>query len=439
MKTKRLLACLLALLLAFAVFAVGCNGNQDGNNGDVSDDPSSDGSGNEDVESTGPDYDNMTMEELYELALQETGKITIYSTTAAVQAASKKFIRAYPDLADRVEYIDSDTATVADRIETEHDSGNLNADILIVKDNSGEIYHELVQYDYLESYYPAAACEHIDADLLKYGMPLFATYSPWYYNTEMFPDGCPINTWWDIVEGYNVDTKSFIDANGNDTQYWTVYTKDITSASYAALWAQVIVDGDLMAEQYEKEFGEPLEYTYHEKLQNVPGMMEFPENNGGVELFWRFTQMKITELDDGDQVVNAVDESLNGPTIGLCSGSKLDNVNSGAMINWVTGLEPYTAFLACNYAYVVSGCDNPAGSRLFIYYMIGGPDGQSGCYSEAFNGIGKWSVRDDVLFDKTPYTVEEVILKSPDFVEIYQFYPNVKAYWIQWRGLAPST
>ena len=102
MKTKRLLACLLALLLAFAVFAVGCNGNQDGNNGDVSDDPSSDGSGNEDVESTGPDYDNMTMEELYELALQETGKITIYSTTADVQAASKKFIRAYPDLADRV-------------------------------------------------------------------------------------------------------------------------------------------------------------------------------------------------------------------------------------------------------------------------------------------------------------------------------------------------
>lgn len=44
-----------------------------------------------------------------------------------------------------------------------------------------------------------------------------------------------------------------------------------------------------------------------------------------------------------------------------------------------------------------------------------------------------------MLFDKTPYTVEEVILKSPDFVEIYQFYPNVKAYWIQWRGLAPST
>ena len=300
MKTRRLFAILFALMLAFAVFAVGCQ--QTG-------DPAEPGADADE----GPDYDNMTMEELYELALQETGKITIYSTTADAQAASKKFARAYPDLADRVEYIESDTATVADRIETEHDSGNLNADVLIVKDNSGEIYHELVQYDYLESYYPAAACEHIDPSLLEYGMPLFATYSPWYYNTEMFPDGCPIHTWWDIVQGYNPDTQSFIDAEGNNTQYWTVYTKDITSASYAALWAQVIVDGDLMTEQYEKEFGEPLEFTYHDKLQNVPGMMEFPENNGGVELFWRFTQMTLTELDDGDQVVNAVDESLKRP------------------------------------------------------------------------------------------------------------------------------
>lgn len=437
MKTKRLLACLLALLLVFVAFAAGCNNGEQPSNGDDTQ-PGKEPSAQGGRDPGAPDYDNMTMAALYELALQETGKITIYSTTADVQAASKKFARAYPDLADRVEYIESDTSTVADRIETEHNSGNLNADILIVKDNSGEIYHELVQYGYLESFYPAAVCEHIDDELLEYGMPLFATYSPWYYNTEAFPDGCPLDTWWDIVRGYNTDTKSFIDANGNDTQYWTIYTKDITSPSYAALWAQVIVDGDLMTEQYEKQFGEPLEYTYTDMLQNVPGMMEFPENNGGVELFWRFTQMKITELDDGDQVVNAVSESLNGPTLGLCSGSKLDNVNSGAKINWVIGLEPYTAFLACNYAYVVSGCDNPAGSRLFIYYMLGGEDGQSGCI-EAFNGIGKWSIRDDVIFDKTPYTVEEVILKSPDFVDIYRFYPNVKAYWIHWRGLAPST
>ncbi len=94
------------------------------------------------------------------------------------------------------------------------------------------------------------------------------------------------------------------------------------------------MDGDAIAQQYETQYGKPLEYTYMDSLTNSEGVMEFPENNGGVELFWRFTQMAITELDDGDQVVSAVDESLNGPTLGLCSGSKLDNVNNGLTIKW---------------------------------------------------------------------------------------------------------
>ncbi len=438
MKIKKLIACLLVLLFAVSAFA-GCGTSAPSETTGTDSSPAAtESSAVADTQAPDqPDYNNMSMEELYQLALLEPGVIKVYSTTTAAQTAVKKFIKTFPDLADRIEFIESDTDTVADRIETEHDTGNINADVLQVKDNSGEVYYELVQYDYLDVYYPAAVCGFVDESLLKYGMPIYATYSPWYYNTEMYPDGCPIGSWWDIVEGYNVETESFVDASGSSTQFWTIYTKDITSPSYAALWAQLIIDGDAIAAQYEAQYGEPLVYTYMDHLQNTAGMMEFPENNGGAELFWRFTQMTITELDDGDQVVSAVDESLNGPTLGLCSGSKLDNVNNGLTINWVTGLQPYTAFLACDYIYVTSGCDNPAGARLFILYELGGEDGQSGCLS-AFNAIGKWSVRSDFIFDQTPYSAEEVNLKSPDFEEIYQIYPDVKAYWIYWRNLAPS-
>ncbi len=433
MKVTRVLACLLALALLFSMSTLfGCASNtaDSGSENATSDTTAQ--------EESGPDYDNMSMEELYELAILETGKITVYSTTTTAQVAVKKFIKSYPEFENRIEYIESDTNTVADRIETESDTGNINADVLQVKDNSGEIFYELVQYDYLDIYYPASVCAHVDPELLTYGMPVYATYSPWYYNTETYPDGCPIESWWDIVQGYDTTTRSFTNASGQNQQFWTIYTKDITSASYAALWAQLIVDGDAIAAQYETQYGTPLEYTYMDELTNNAGIMEFPENNGGVELFWRFTQMVITELDDGDQVVSAVDESLNGPTLGLCSGSKLDNVNNGATINWVTGLQPYTAFKACDYVYPIKNCDNPAGARLFILYMLGGDDGQSGCLS-AFNSIGKWSIRDDFVFDKTPYTSEEVNLKNPDFADIYSYYPDVKAYWIYWRSLAPST
>ncbi|MCQ2443512.1 MAG: extracellular solute-binding protein [Oscillospiraceae bacterium] len=410
-KTKKFLALLLALLMAFSL--VGCGGSGAGGAG---------GSSGDDV-----DYENMSMDELYELAKAEGGQVEVYSTTTDAQVACKKFAKMYPDIA--IEYISCDNNTVASKIEMECDTSNINADVVQIKDNSGEVYHELVLYDYLDIYYPAAACAHIDEELLAYGLPLYATFNPWYYNTEMFPDGCPIDSWWDIVEGYDEATGKFTD------QKWTIYTKDITGPSYASLWAQMIADSDAIAAQYKAEYGKDVVYTYMDQLTNTPGVMELPENNAAVEMFYRFSQMKMTELDDGDGVVDAVDQSINGPTLGLTSASKLDNAEQGMNIAWVTGLQPYTAFKACSYSYVVEGCDNPAAARLYINFCMGGDDGQSGCYT-AFDKVGSWSVRDDVSYTKAARTAEEVILTSPDFEEIYNNYPNVKAYWTYWRSLA---
>ena len=435
---KKRTTCLLSLLLVFLmVFAIGCSKP-------AAPSPSPQGSSGtekpadtpkEDVPA-GPDYENMSLEELYELTLAESGAVTIYATTTNAYTIVKKIESLYPELKGKFVYVECDTDNVADRITMEAESGNINADVLQVKDASGEIYYELVGYDYLEIFRPASVAAQVDPALLEYGMPCYLSFSPWYYNTEMYPDGCPLTSWWDIVDGYNVETNSYKDAAGKNTQTWTIFTKDITSASYAGLWAQLIVDGDALAEQYQAQYGKPLEYTYMEFLANSPGIMEFPNNNGGVELYWRFSQMTTTELDDGDQVVMAVDQSLNGPTLGLCSAGKRDNINSGAKIDWVTGLQPYTGFKACDYLYPVKDCDNPAGARFFILYSLGGEDAKSGAL-EPFAARGTyWSTRDDYVFDTTPYTAEEVNLKSPDFDEIYACYPNVKSYWLYWRSLA---
>ncbi|MDR0841779.1 MAG: hypothetical protein LBN26_10440 [Christensenellaceae bacterium] len=435
MNIKKLGICMVALLLVVVMtLAVGCNKTPSTDAPATAQTPGD----NTPAEPDGPDYENLTLEELYQLTLQEPGVVTVYATTTNAYTAIKNIERAYPDLKGKFVYVECDTNNVCDRITMENESGNVNADVLQVKDNSGEVYYELVGYDYLEIYQPASVVAHVSPELLQFGMPAYASFSPWYYNTEKYPDGCPLTSWWDIVEGYNPDTMSYKDASGKNTQYWTIFTKDITSASYAALWAQLIVDGDAIAAQYEKQYGKALDYTYMQALKNVPGVMEFPDNNGGVELFWRFSQMRTTELDDGDQVVSAVDQSLAGPTLGLCSAGKRDNVNSGATIDWVTGLEPYTAFMGCDYLYVVKGSDNPAGARFFILYSLGGEEGKSGGL-EPLNARGtNWSVRDDYTFTNTPFTLEEVNLKSPDFDKIYNYYPNVKSYWLYWRSLAPN-
>lgn len=440
---KRILAILLAIFLLGTLFACqkgddlqpGTDPNantsaQTEQNG--SDEPAKTGVDAIDaVGSDGIDWNHMSMDELYEMAKKEGGVVTVYATTSDANTAIKKIKRDYPDL--EFEYISCDTNTVKGKIEMESDTNNVNADVLMVKDASGEIYNELVLFDVVSVYYPAAICEKIDAALLQYGMPLYSTFNPWFYNTKDFPDGVPLQSWWDIVEGYNVDTKSFTDASGKNTQKWTIFTKDITAPSYAALWAQLIIDGDALLDQYKAQYGKDLEFTYTDQLQNSGGFMYLPENNAGVELFWRFSQMLTTELSDGDAVVEAVNNSMNGPTLGLCSASKLDNAKMGMDIAWVTGLKPYTAQNAASYSYVVNGCDNPAGARLFIAYMMGGDDGQSGCYT-TFDKLGHWSVRSDVTYEKAGIAFEDVGLKAPDFAQVYQNYPNIQKYWTLWAN-----
>ncbi|MBQ6234869.1 MAG: hypothetical protein IJK54_03055, partial [Clostridia bacterium] len=356
--------------------------------------------------------------------------VKIYATTTDANTAKKKIARDYPDV--EWEFVQCDTDEVKGMIERDYDAGKVYADVLLVKDSSGEIYNDLVMYDILKVYYPAAICSHISDDLLQYGLPLYSTFNPWFYNTRDFPDGVPIKSWWDIVQGYNVDTQSYKDANGNNTQYWHIYTKGIKAPSYAALWAQLIVDSDALFAQYKEQYGEDLVITYNDKLQNS-SFKHFPENNAGVELFWRFSQMTMSELSDGDQVVTAVNESVNGPTLGLCSASKLDNRDMGMDIAWVTGLSPYTAQDAAAYLYVVSGCDNPAGARLYINYLLGGEDGQSGCYA-TFDKLGHWSVRDDVVYEKSGIEYAEVGLKAPDFKQIFDYYSSVGSYWDLWSN-----
>ncbi len=423
---KRAIAIILIGLLVCTAFAC----KKKGNSSAVSDEPKTGVEAIDVIGADGIDWNHMTQEELYEMAKKEGGVVKIYATTADADTARKKISRQYPDVA--FEYISCDTDTIKNLIERDYDANKVNADVVLVKDSSGEIYSGLVSHGILDVYYPAAICSHIDNDLLSYGMPLYSTFNPWFYCTRDFPDGPPIESWWDIVKGYNVDTKSFKDANGNDTQYWHIYTKDIKAPSYSALWAQLIIDSDALFAQYKEQYGEDLVITYTDKLQNST-FKNFPENNAGVELFWRFSQMQSFEQADGDAVANAVDASSNGPTLGLCSASKLDNRDNGMEIGWVTGLKPYTAQNAASYLYVGANCDNPAGARLYINFLLGGEDGESGCY-KTFDKLGHWSVRDDVVYEKSGIEFEKVGLKAPDFKQVYSYYVSVQSYWDLWSS-----
>ena len=348
-------------------------------------------------------------------------KIVVYATSSKMTKVKDDFIEAYPEL--ELEVIDLDSDEVLSKAEIENDSGNINADVLQSKDVNGEVFFEHYEKGVLEPYYPKDICSHIDEANLKYSFPLYASQAFWYYNTEAFPDGQPITSWWQIIE-----------KNPDGSQKYRLFTKEIgQETAYLSLFASFINHADEMEANYKELYGEDLEYTYD------PSGFEFevPENNAGVEYLWRFTQLQeMTFIGDGDELVHAVHNSTaDDPALALASAGKIGNRDeSGYNIAWCIGLKPYTALLNTESLFVVNGCDNPAGARLFIRFVTGGADGQSGGF-KPFAKEGNWPLRDDIEDEKNPAKLPELGAIANELDTIYDIYPDVRDMWLKWRDV----
>ena len=444
MKKSKLLALLLALTMLLSLAACGGGnddkqpdnstpGQSDNKGGDAQEPAGEPGDAPENVEDSeffGPIYDewsDMTDEELYQKALEEVKEypeINIYATSSKMMKAEDDFEAAYPGL--DVVIMDMDQDEVLEKCVLEADSGNIFGDVLQAKDVNGNVFFDYYEAGYMSAFYPRDLSAKVDEDLLRYGYPLYASQSFWYYNTEAFPDEQPVTNWWQIIE-----------KNEDGSQKYRLFTKEIgTETSYLSLFASFVVNADQMEQAYEDLYGEPLEYTY----DGSGFEFEVPENNAGLEYMWRFSQMQMTFIGDGDELVKAVDNSTkDDPALCLASGGKIGNRDeSGYNIAWLTNLAPYTGLENCEYMYVVNGCRHPAAARLFIRWITGGVDGQSGGL-KPFSKEGNWPVRDDVAGDWNPVSLQECGAIEPDLAAINATFGSTQDLWNYWLSVSPYT
>ena len=422
MKMKKFFALLLSLSMVLSLAACGSKGNS--NDSQTDGETASDLHLGYDINTGenhyGPYYDewsDKTDEELFEEALKEDTTINVYATTSKMMKVEEGFEAAYPGL-DLV-VSDLKTDEVLSKAKIEHDTGNITADVLQTKDVNGNVFHEWYNQDILEPYYPKDICSHIDEGYLKYGYPLYASQSMWYYNTKAFPDGQPIHSWWEIIE-----------KNEDGTQKYRLFTKEIGQESaYLSLFASFINNADEMAQSYKDTYGKDLEYTYDASSFDF----EVPENNAGVEYLWRFSQAKMTFISDGDELVLAVHNSTaEDPALCLASAGKIGNRDeSGYDIAWCLNLEPYTALLNLECLFIAKGTNSPAGARLFIRYVTGGADGKSEGM-KPFKKEGNWPIRDDVEDKKNPAELTELGARANDLSAIYDIYLDVQEMWTYW-------
>ena len=373
------------------------------------------------TEAYGPYYDewsDMTDEQLYEQALTENTTINVYATSSKMLKEKELFEEAYPGLTLEVSDLDSDE--VLNKAKTEKDTGNITGDVLQTKDVNGNVFYEWYHQDVIEPFYPRDICSHISEENLKFSFPLYASQAYWYYNTAAFPDGQPISSWWNIIE-----------KNPDGSQKYRLFTKEIgQETAYLSLFASFVANADQMEQAYKDLYGEDLEYTYDGSVFSFP----VPENNAGVEYMWRFTQCDMTFIGDGDELVQAVHNSTaDDPALCLASAGKIENrEESGYTIDWCKKLTPYTALLNTESLYVISGTDSPAGARLFIRFVTGGVDGQSGGM-KPFTKTGNWPLRDDFEDKKNPATLEELGAIPNNLDDIYSIYLDVQDMWLYWK------
>ncbi len=422
MKMKKFFALLLSLSMVLSLAACGSKGNS--NDSQTDGETASDLHLGYDINTGenhyGPYYDewsDKTDEELFEEALKEDTTINVYATSSKMMKVEEGFEAAYPGL-DLV-VSDLKTDEVLSKAKIEHDTGNITADVLQTKDVNGNVFHEWYNQDILEPYYPKDICSHIDEGYLKYGYPLYASQSMWYYNTKAFPDGQPIHSWWEIIE-----------KKDDGTQKYRLFTKEIGQESaYLSLFASFINNADEMAQSYKDTYGKDLEYTYDASSFDF----EVPENNAGVEYLWRFSQAKMTFISDGDELVLAVHNSTaEDPALCLASAGKIGNRDeSGYDIAWCLNLEPYTALLNLECLFIAKGTNSPAGARLFIRYVTGGADGKSEGM-KPFKKEGNWPIRDDVEDKKNPAELTELGARANDLSAIYDIYLDVQEMWTYW-------
>ena len=424
MKKSKILALFLALVMLLSLVACGKTET-------VKEEPKTEEPETvEESEFFGPIYDEWsekTEAELYQMAIEEVkeeGPINIYATSSKMLKAEEKWLETYPEL--EIQIMDMDQDEVLEKCVLEANAGNIMGDVLQAKDVNGEVFFSYYEEGYCSAYYPKDICQLIDEGLLRYGYPLYASQSFWYYNTEAFPDGQPVTNWWQIIE-----------KNEDGTQKYRLFTKEIgTETAYLSLFASFIINADQMEQAYKDLYGTDLEYTY-----DAEGFdFEVPENNAGVEYMWRFSQMKMTFIGDGDELVLAVHNSTaDDPALCLASGGKIGNRDeSGFNIAWLTNLAPYTGLENCEYLYVVEGCKHPAAARLFIRFITGGDDGKSGGL-KPFSKEGNWPVRSDVDGDWNPVSLADCGAIDPDLAAINDVFRDTQDLWTYWLSISPYT
>lgn len=357
------------------------------------------------------EYANMTMEELYQAALKEGGTLVVYSETSSTGKSKDNFMKLFPGI--EVEVSKYKNYDINAKIPLEYDANQPYCDVVIAGDTDGAKYNEWYDAGYVVAYIPEEMKDDLYQDYLVYGLPITIEGDVWWYSKTLFPDGSPVNNWWDIIEK---------DEATGEYKYH-LYMHDVSNNTTCGMLCNLLYRSDELAAAYKEKYGKDLEYTY-------PADFGVEPNNAGYEWLYRYLQSNYTVITDSDEILATVDRSTE-PALGFAASLKYgDTIEAGENVFFCLGMTPCTGFAKVKYVYICTKTDNPAAARLFAIYSLGNADGQGEGYPYYVDRNGCYGVRyshDDSTHSEV--SLEELNIYPSNIGFVYDYSQDVIDFW----------
>ena len=324
-------------------------------------------------------------EEILALAIQE-GRVVWYSNTSRSRQVADAFMERYPDI--YVEVHNIGTAEMVARFYREQAAGLRNADVLHLGDPDGSLLKEFVHAGKLHIWRPYDIVPYITPDLMLTSFPFFVEFLAWFYNTDLFPDGAPITSWWDTTkpEWYGrIMGRHPLEHLGTLTQL-TIMIK------YA----------DEMAADYERVFGRPIELHPNSPTAAHEFMRRFYAN----DIIFLISSAEISQTVAGSEE----------PMLGWTTSTALRRrAEMGLPLNFSTDLTPALALPNISSLYIADNAENVNAAKLLIRFMTD----SHGLGFAPYDTAGGWSPRFDLPLNEENLPLSEMHFWRLDIEFIY--------------------
>lgn len=288
--------------------------------------------------SLGISDDDFTLDALIEAAKKE-GPLVISDSTGKITDMATAFTAKYGIETTGVKQDAGDAVEIAVR---EAAAKNIQTDVYFLADApAGQ--RALIERGIATSWTPPDLVESI-AEEFRDPQVIVTDVQVWGYNTELYPDGCPIDNVWALTD-----------------DDWTghVVMQDPTLKAPIAYWVnEMAMDhDDEMKAAYEDYFGKSFSSD---------------EDTATAEWFKRLAQNQpLLVKSGGDAAESAGAPGQTEAFMGLMSTAKFrENEDNGYVLGLCEDLAPYTAFGYTKLGLIANGTKSPNAAKLFLHYAL---------------------------------------------------------------------